>query len=344
MKLLRILTGVHAGAQLRLARQRYLVGGDAQADIVLTDWREEPVCLAVGDDGQVVVQRPGSGAHADAAADKRQPEAQLDYFDDLVPRRFGDIVLCVGPTDAPWPSDVRLLESLVAPASRKRKKKRRQPDDGLRPEGGRRVFVAAGVTLSVALLVVFVGVIGMRGGADAVAAEPLQVKVARALQAANVSGVSVRTAQDGSVSVEGMVFDGGEASRLRAALAPFIGQRVAHRYASATDVAQAIGDALANPGLAVRYRGDGEFIVTGASVDLTAVRAKLQRIGADLGQHVSRITLSASELPPPQTVPTNALMSTGDMQYVQTRDGTKHLVIRSPQREISVLQDAPTPR
>lgn len=334
MKLLRILTGVHAGAQLRLARQRYVVGGDARADIVLTDWRQDPVSLAVGDDGEVVVAPPGA---PDAA-----PDAEPDFLDDLVPRRFGDIVLCVGPTDAPWPSDMRLLESLVAGRDRKRRKRKRQEaDDGPRRDARQRVLVAGGVLLSAAMLTGFVAVIGVKGSADAVAAEPLQSKVARAVQAANVSGVSARTAQDGSVSVEGMVFDGAEASRLRNALAPFGGQRVAHRYASATDVAQAIGDALANPGLAVRYRGDGEFIVSGASVDLDAVRAKLQRIGADLGQNVSRITLSAAELPPPQTVPTNALMSTGDMQYVQTRDGTKHVVIRSPRREIDVLNDPP---
>jgi type III secretion protein D len=343
MKLLRILTGIHAGAQLRLARQRYVIGGDAQADIVLTDWRHDPVCLTVNDSDEVIVSTlPAPGTPASAAPDPdKDPGAA--FLDELVPRRFGEIVICVGPTEAAWPSDLRLMESMVSGTAKPRKRTRRTRGDlGVgprRPRRDKRMLVAAGV-LCAAMLGSFVGVVSTKGAAGhAVAAEPLQTRVARAVQAANVSGVSVRVSADGSVSVEGMVFDGAEASRLRNALAPYIGERVAHRFASAADVSQSIGDALSNPGLAVRYRGDGEFVVTGASVGLDAVRAKLHRIATDLGQNVSRITLSASELPPPQTLPTNALMSTAEMQYVQTRDGTKHLVIRRPVEAIDVLHD-----
>jgi len=337
MKLLRILTGLHAGAQLRLARQRYVLGGDAQADIVLTDWRQDPVCLTVTDSGQVIVSPPG--ADTPPVAD----EAGDNVIEDLAPRRFGDIVICVGPIDAQWPSDVRLMESLVLPPPQPPRRRKPQPADDpapvrVRPPKSRRALIVGTGAVAVVMFGMFVSVIGPGRHNEAVAAEPLQVKVAHALQAANVSGVSVRTAPDGSVSVEGMVFDGAEASRLRNALVPFVGERLAHRYASASDVAQSIGDALANPGLSVRYRGDGEFIVTGASMDLNAVRGKLHRIATDLGQQVARITLAASELPPAQTLPTNALMSSGNMQYVQTRDGTKHLVIRKAVEEVELFE------
>lgn len=315
MKLLRILTGAHAGAGLRLSRERYVLGCEADADIVLTDWKEGPICLMLAPDEAVQV------APIAAAAD-----AEPDVLEDLAPRRFGDVVLCVGPADAAWPSDLRLLEKLV------RRKPRKPLLRGLiemRAVPDRRVLIACG-TLAVALMSGFVGVIGNGRATAATPEEPLQTKVARAIQAAGVTGVSVRAGENGSVSVEGMVHDGSEAARLRAALVPLGAQRIAHRYASAGDVAQAIGDALANPGLSVRYRGDGEFVVTGSSIDLAAVRGKLQRIVTDLGPAVAHIQLAAAELPPPATLATNALLHAGELRYVQTRDGTKHLVLTSP--------------
>ncbi|MCA3931849.1 FHA domain-containing protein [Burkholderia sp.] len=47
MKLLRILTGHHAGAQVHLEPGAYRVGADDDADIQLTDWRGADVLLVV---------------------------------------------------------------------------------------------------------------------------------------------------------------------------------------------------------------------------------------------------------------------------------------------------------
>ncbi|WP_207888563.1 hypothetical protein, partial [Pseudomonas sp. 30_B] len=50
MKLLRILTGVHAGAQLQLAPGTHRIGSDDGADIRLTDWHAADLLLHVKDD------------------------------------------------------------------------------------------------------------------------------------------------------------------------------------------------------------------------------------------------------------------------------------------------------
>jgi type III secretion protein D len=304
---------------MRLEMRPYVVGDGDEADIVLSDWSGPAVRLTPRDEGT-------GYAPADSAEHR-----DGDTVDDLVPRRFGDVVLCVGPVEADWPSDIALLEALMAPAPPARADTAALPRRWWRwrDAGRERRLVFGGAMLSALLLCLFIAVIG-HGHSAAAPPEPLRSRVVRAVQATGVLGLSIRTASDGKVYVDGMVADGSEASRVRAALAPLLHEGVVLRHASASDVAQSISDALANPGLAVRYRGDGEFRVSGATVGLDAVRRKLERIAADLGPAVTRIELAATDLPPPPILPTNALMSAGDVQYVQTRDGTKHLVIQSP--------------
>jgi type III secretion protein D len=174
----------------------------------------------------------------------------------------------------------------------------------------------------------FAGVVANHVSAKTPPKEPLEARIARAVQATGVQGVAVHADKDSGVTIDGMVVDAADAARVRSAVMAAAGNApVAHRYATAADVAQSIGDALANPGLTVRYRGSGEFQVSGASTDLEGVRGKLRRIATDLGPSVSRIELAATELPPQSRLSANALMTAGDLQYVQTRDGTKHLVV-----------------
>jgi len=158
-----------------------------------------------------------------------------------------------------------------------------------------------------------------------------------------VTGVQALATDDGGVTVEGMVIDGSSAAKLRAALQPFSTDRVAHHYAAATDITQSIADALANPGLQVHYDGAGVFRVTGASVHMDGVREKLQRIATDLGPAVARIDIAAVDLPPPSTLPAGAVMSAGTLEYVQTRDGTKHMVLFTPPEESASAASAAAP-
>ncbi|KAG0166425.1 hypothetical protein DFQ30_007220 [Apophysomyces sp. BC1015] len=144
MKLLRVLTGVHAGAQLKLAPGEYRLAADDDADIRLSDWVGAELRLTVDSQDVVHAKRPpplptengapshhGAGEHqhvepdapamthsvADvtldptAAGDNQGTEQIL--LVDFVPMQFDDTVICVGPADSTWPSDVELLSTLL---------------------------------------------------------------------------------------------------------------------------------------------------------------------------------------------------------------------------------------
>ncbi len=319
MKKLRILTGLHAGAHISLNHGEHVVSRADDADIHITDWKHEPIRLTADEQGSAV-----NVMVLDPASDTVTP---LDALEDLVPRQFKDIVLCIGPANTPWPSDLKLMEKLMRPQQRKPAAKNGKKQGGLPSPRALVCMVGA----SIMLLSGFAGlVVSMSSKAEARRpGESLLGKVQRAVHATQALGVIVRNEQ-GRVVVEGLVDTGADAAKLRAALQTFPKDSVLQRVASAADMAQSITDALANPGLSVVYRGDGNFLVTGSSLDLERVRSSLRRIAGDLGPLVGRIDIAAKELPPPETVPVGALMSSDDLNYVQTRDGTKHLTLIFP--------------
>lgn len=72
MKLLRILTGVHAGAQLRLSPAGYRLGADDDADIRISDWSGADLLLTLDEAGIVRARRSdplGSHGTGDAPSD-----------------------------------------------------------------------------------------------------------------------------------------------------------------------------------------------------------------------------------------------------------------------------------
>jgi type III secretion protein D len=329
MKQLRVLTGRHAGVQLTLSASKYRIAADEQADIQLVDWQAEPLNLELLEEGNLVTITTSLQADADNGA------APRESFMDFEPRRFGDVVLCVGPVAAAWPSDVELLERLMRPVQ--------QVAEAVREAGPSRAARAALVFTAVAALAVggaFASVVwrNTQAAKEKVPAEPLVGQVYRAVSATSLQGVTVRPAGD-RVIVEGLLADSGETVALRQLLRRFPADRIEHKYAAAPDVAQSISDALATPGLTVTYRDRGVFQVGGHAMYLDKVRAAANRIAADLAPLVSGIEVVASESPAPDSVPVGAMLSTDDLQYVQTRDGAKHMSI-SPE-PIVELSDAP---
>ncbi|MGF6971843.1 hypothetical protein QFZ94_000270 [Paraburkholderia sp. JPY465] len=132
-KLLRILTGVHAGAELRLSVGAHRIAANDAADICITDWRGDDVSLVVESGGVVSARRVAEGrAAAKDGSKKRSNKSQGDDASqggihpwqsdnepgtvlllDFTPMQFGETVICIGPVDAPWPSDLELLSTLL---------------------------------------------------------------------------------------------------------------------------------------------------------------------------------------------------------------------------------------
>jgi len=311
MKQLRILTGRHAGARLRLTRAECTLGSADDLDVQISDWKGRPVVLTM-DEGSDVV-RIGSM--------NGQGRERTTELESLVPRRFDDIVLCVGPAeDAAWPSDVDLLKRML-----KRPRRRTQP-------AGRRLrttALAGGIACS--LMLAGFGVLLMDATRSAHASAPvtpLHVQVAAALARDGMASLQVRES-DGRVLVEGLVKSSADLAQVRQTLRRFDEGRILHRYAAASSIAQSISDALSDPALQVSYRGGGVFLIEGGVVDVDRLRTTASRIAGDIGPLVRRIDVAVAELPPPSRVHVDAMLVSDGLKYVQTRDGTKHLIVSS---------------
>jgi type III secretion protein D len=332
MKQLRVLTGRHAGVHLTFTASKYRIAADEQADIQLVDWQAEPLHLELLEEGNLVTIATPQQADADAA---KHGAATPESFVDFEPRRFGDVVLCVGPADAKWPSDVELLERLMRPV-----KKVAEAMQDVRPSRAARAAVVFAAVATLAVGGAFASVVwqNTQSAKDKVQPEPLVGRVYRAVSGTSLQGVFVRPAGE-RVIVEGLLADSADTVALRQVLSRFPAELIEHKYAAVPEIAQSISDALSTPGLTVSYRDRGVFVVGGRAMYLDKVRAATSRIAADLAPLVRSIEVAADESPAPDSVPVGAMLSTDGMQYVQTRDGAKHLSL-SPE-PIVELSDAP---
>lgn len=341
MKQLRILTGQHAGVQLRLTRQHYRIASDDEADLQITDWTQPPLLLMFEEEGSDV----SPALHL--IDDQGQPADLLGRLQDFLPRRFGDVVLCAGPDAAAWPSDLTLMDALMRPARQ----------DGALP--GTRTAAAAGaagsnsrsthrprwmisaVVAGAALLAAMSAVLSTQTAASPTPRPDPMEQVAGALRQAGVQGLVVRRV-DQRLVVEGLLAGSAEMARTRAALQPFGEQLLLHRYASAADIVRQIGDALNRPGLQVEYRGQGVFAVVGESADPTGLRDEVRRISADIGPLVRRIDVSVEQTLPTARVRMGAMLGGDGLRYVQTADGTKHLSLWTPPEDGAAVPGDPS--
>lgn len=351
-KSLRILTGQHAGAQLRLVHSKQRIGSDDDADIQITDWQHDTVDIR-GDEttGTTWLARQGAnddGHATDTGSDDKKRTAEVARsFVDFMPQRFGGVVLCVGPSEATWPGDTELLAHLM----HERDAGSTVPAPSLsRPPLRRRAWAVRGVLACAVLGAGLFGVGYITSAAGAKSPAPpasLAQQVREALVAAGANTLRVRDVGRG-VAVEGLLDDNVDVLRVRAALLPFGSDAVLHRYAAAPDVTRALADAVGAVGVQVAYEGAGVFSVSGQTRDLARLRETLQRVGADLGAHVARIEVRASQSLSPggtsATATATAMLAGDDLQYVESRNGTKHLsVVQARTETIGVPQDNAAP-
>lgn len=351
MKLLRILTGHHAGAQVVLSPGSYRIGTDDEADIQLTDWRGADALLTMDENGAVCSERletapdaQADASMANATNDAAQGNGAAPTLDpcktwmiDFVPMQFDDTVLCVGSADAAWPSDLALLSTLLsAPAQAQREAEDAQR--GAQRARHRRYagIAAACVAVSVAAGgIAFALTTNVSRAALAPADMLLGQRLNRDLAQAHLSelhavpdGISNR---DGTprVIASGMVRTASEdyiARQLFERMKPGV---IEPRYGIAEETAHGIRDALGMDGVQVAYDGNGIYTLSGAVADRPRVETALARVRGDFGRQVKTIRVALTDVKPsaPATVKGTyiALVSSGDVQYAQTPDGVKHI-------------------
>ncbi|AOK29082.1 hypothetical protein WS67_01080 [Burkholderia singularis] len=326
MKLLRVLTGFHAGAQLSIEPGVYRIGAHADADIQLIDWQGNDVVLRVDTNGVVTVSPKRDETDADVAT--AEPGLPIRSLTDLEPVQFGETVLCVGNETPKWPSDVELLSTLLA-----------QPHE-LRAHGTRfyRHAIAAAVTCAL-----FVSAtIGLSlDTAEASHASTLNFtsenaqQIRRALAAAHLDGLYAR-AIGNTIAVSGIVLNDTDDRAARRILDRFSSTNTIERnYDIAQDVTRSIGDMLGVNGAYVTYLGDARFAVNGPALEKAALETAIARVRDDLGPNITDVVLRTSG-PDATTRPIpsySEMLASNDVRFAQTPDGVKHLFSSSDPME-----------
>lgn len=341
MKLLRILTGIHAGVELHLSAGVHRVGADDDADIRISDWSGADILLTVDETDIVSAQRLLPESEALAHGDWEQTAAQdgstapepnehpvVESMDpgrvlliDFVPMRFDETVLCVGASDAVWPSDLDLLSTLLVKPHQARHEAERSRQRKL-------VGAILGCTMLGAVVVigsVLITTVVSRAAIPRNAGDLAQ-RVNVALEQAHMKELHARP-HGLNVIVSGMVPTAEDDATVRRALARLSSTSIQRQYDIAQNDARDIEDALGTQNVHVAYAGNGAFNITGKVADPADIEAALARIRHDLSTNVKQlrmqITQSNDVAPPPPSF--SELMSSDDVRYAKTPDGVKHI-------------------
>jgi type III secretion protein D len=323
MKALRVLTGVHAGARIALVTGVHRISAEPDADICISDWTVAPLALTLGEDG---VARLDAGAG----------EAVL--LADFVAVPYGDVAFCVGPDDAVWPGDLALLAGLWNTAPLVQEDAAAQPAADA-PQDKRRLS-------SRAAAMALVGTVAIGGLATAGAlltgtqtSEAANVKVdngalasqlAAALHQAGLAGLHVEP-RERSLSVTGIVTNATEAARARRIAEALAPGKVRRDYDVAQQDVDEIQQSLSGTGASVAYAGNGVFRISGNVPSLTMFRERMASVRADLDRNVKGLDVQVSETHlPAQNIEYAEAIAAGGLRYIETPDGTKHLLGNDP--------------
>ena len=323
-KELRILTGFHAGAQIELNPGTMSIGKDTTADILIQDWSEGTMQLAIDAEDRVTI------VATDAA------DAPLT-LDDFAPRRFGDVVLCAGPRDALWPSDLQLLEAMLAAPAGAADAADAAADEAVMmgdtrpmPPPGRASWTRTGL---VAMVVGSVGAgalaLTMGGASQAATRPPAPVGLAdvrNALERLQEPGIELREQANGFVA-SGIVANGEAARKAHASLRNVAGSRLRWQVKPADDIARELAESLHEPHVKVRYAGAGRFEVTGTARQPGAVRDVAERFRNDMASPAPRIDVKVERIDELGIAgKVDSALNADSVRYVESSDGTKNFM------------------
>lgn len=313
MKRIRILTGVHAGAQISLTVGTYHVGANDACDVCISDWEGDQLTLVV--DESLTVRMFHDTRHGVEGAGALVP--------DFVALRFGNATLCVGPDDATWPSDLDLLSGMLAP-----KTEIDAPVEGAK-RGSLKLTGIGLASMMVASAVVAGTIIFGTQASEAVSPVPnldaLAAQLSSSLHAIGLHELNAK-AVGNAVLVQGMVPTADEDIAARKVLSRLGGEHAQRGYDVAQDDVRSIQESLAIPGASVSYAGNGVFRISGTVPSLDGFHEALVNIRQDFDANVKRIEQDVREGSIPAAPASySAMVSIGDVRYIETPDGVKHV-------------------
>ena len=308
--IVRILTGLHAGAEILLSQGSHEIGSGLDCTVVIADW---PVQRSLFTIEKYETGSPLLRFH-DAALTAPFGMNQAVCFGNVV------IVASECAGDGGQPSDLALLKQLLTPLAVVVPKKRR----------GAGTWVVGGIVIAVAITATVVvqsprsaaATSGVRGAALSTL-EQVKSTVAKL----RYGGVYV--AMDGDrIVVAGIVKDRTEAKNLAAQLATLHLDSVEQRYAVESEIAAAISDAIARPGITVKHLGAGRFEIRGDIPPGVMQKIDLKRLKNDLGSVVSSITFQENISNVQALDEMSNLQKQDNYQFKQGGDGVKYFTPR----------------
>ncbi|WP_434115448.1 secretion protein SctD [Paraburkholderia caffeinilytica] len=350
MKALRVLTGIHAGAQIRLTVGSYRLGGAEDADICISDWQVGELVLTLGEDGVTRLCLDGG---------------EEVLVPDFVAVPYGDVVFCVGPDDVAWPRDLDLLAPLWQTAEPDAQavqaeehadaqeqeqghgqKAAQQPEPELPdrepllpslpllPLPRAKALRTAGVALACTVLIVALSTAGvlMAGSQSTEAAnvkfdpDATSRQLAGALHRAGLNELTVKP-RGAQLVVRGIVRTADDSDSARRIMDQLARGKALREYDVAQQDAVNIQQSLGDTGAHVEYKGNGVFLVSGTVSSMKKFRALLANVKPDLDANIRRLDVDVKEAR--STIPDvrySEVVSVGGLRYIETPDGTKHLL------------------
>ncbi|PMS24821.1 hypothetical protein C0Z16_30230 [Paraburkholderia rhynchosiae] len=306
------------------------IGAQADADILINDWSEGTMQIAIDAEDNLMIGMPGDLSAA-------------IVMEDFVPQRFGDVVLCAGPLDTPWPSDLQLMERMLAPHHEGRKYDGEE-SDGVSPANApspvtmmrrrRAPWVHAGLA---ALLVGSMGAAAVvlpagktSQAADRPPALATLADVQQALAQLHQPDLAVAQLADGFV-VTGIASNTADARAARAALQALAGKRLNWNVKPGDEIAGALAESLHEPNVHVRYVGARRLEVSGSARRPGTVHEVVERFRGDIGPLIAGIDVDVARTDDLGVAgDVDSALSTDGVKYVESSDGTKNFVAEMP--------------
>ena len=313
-KEIRILTGLHAGARMRLAEGNWRIGNEDSADVQITDWQHAAVTLRIHENGNATWTESCSDAPGIALAE-------------LLPIRFEEIALCVGDPAKAWPDDTALLDTLRPPVTSEAadlSKPAPTPATTRRPKGWQ-VF-SGGFVLAVACAGTVL-LTEQPSHAKALPSSELMLRRVNELLPRLNQNELEAVAQGDLIVVRGLVGSSADAIAVRQMLDKVAPSRSLTDIANVRDVIANIQESLRDSALKVSYAGKGQFLVTGSARNPAAVEKTVAQIEKDFGAGVKRIQVKLTQQRRSWPIAdSNSALVADSLQYVQSQDGSKHFL------------------
>ena len=358
MTTLRVLSGLHAGASIEWPGTLLRLGPSETLDVYIGDWNAPPLELERDQEGRHLARWAAADGDLVVAGEQREGETALCLLQPWVPVRFGAVILCIGPSDQPWPDDAQLLQRCFAPQAPApcdpelppRRAPRRRVLMGLAavpcvviaasaamsradpPESDPAPVATAESAASAPMSMPAASAASAALAAPAPRPDPVR-QLRRLLDPAALAGLALEPAGE-RVVVRGVLGSRAEVDRLNQLLdrlPPTLA--VSRRFVAVPEIIDRLYESMPDSGLKVAHTGKHHFQVSGSVDDLDRTTQAVERIAADLAEFGLRIDTTLQERHAGIPALSGMLVDSQGTSFLRTRDGVKHIVPAPPAKK-----------